>query len=282
MVEFGEKLKHLREEKGMTQQTMAEHLYVTRQAISRWECGVRYPDLLTAKKIAEVLGTSIDELVSGEELKRDVGKEPVIMTPVSGFIQTMLYLLGAVCFLIMIVSAAYVNYPRDVALVDLKNNLILYFITLAEVIVNMVVMFAGAYYSIKNELTPGKISVITSIGFAASLLESMVGVAVSVSSGMGFNPLSLVMWICGIVMIIVVNVFFRNKRNMTPLLVYIISVLLLMLYMYTICTMPYGYSEVRYAFTMILVGNGGRILAAILLSYQAYVLDKKRRQVNNL
>lgn len=55
MVEFGEKLKHLREEKGMTQQTMAEHLYVTRQAVSRWECGARYPDLLTTKKIAEVI-----------------------------------------------------------------------------------------------------------------------------------------------------------------------------------------------------------------------------------
>lgn len=282
MIEFGEKLKHLREEKGMTQQTMAEHLYVTRQAVSRWECGARYPDLLTAKKIAEVLETSIDELVSGEELKRDVGKEPVIMAPVSGFIQTMLYLLGAVCFLIMIVSAAYVNYPRGVALVDLKDNLILYFNTLTEVIVKMAVMFTGTYYSIKNELTPEKISVITSMGFAASLLESMVGSVVSVLSGVQFNPVSLVMWICGIVMIIVVNVFFRSKTDITPLPMYIISVLLLMLYLYTICRMPYGYSEVRYAFTMILVGNGGRMLTAMLLFYQAYVLNKKRKQVNNL
>lgn len=39
MVEFGEKLKQIREEKGMTQQTLAEKLYVTRQAVSRWECG---------------------------------------------------------------------------------------------------------------------------------------------------------------------------------------------------------------------------------------------------
>lgn len=47
MIEFGEKLKQMREEKGMTQQTLAEQLYVTRQAVSRWECGARYPDLLT-------------------------------------------------------------------------------------------------------------------------------------------------------------------------------------------------------------------------------------------
>lgn len=42
MVEFGEKVKKLREEKGMTQQTMADQLYVTRQAVSRWECGVSH------------------------------------------------------------------------------------------------------------------------------------------------------------------------------------------------------------------------------------------------
>ena len=55
MVEFGEQLKKAREAKGMTQQTLAEHLYVTRQAVSRWECGNRYPDLIMAKKLAVFL-----------------------------------------------------------------------------------------------------------------------------------------------------------------------------------------------------------------------------------
>jgi DNA-binding XRE family transcriptional regulator len=40
MVEFGEQLRRAREAKGMTQQTLAEQLYVTRQAVSRWKCGV--------------------------------------------------------------------------------------------------------------------------------------------------------------------------------------------------------------------------------------------------
>ena len=39
MAEFGENLKRIREEKGMTQQTLADYLYVTRQAVSRWEGG---------------------------------------------------------------------------------------------------------------------------------------------------------------------------------------------------------------------------------------------------
>ena len=59
MLEFGEKVKQIREERGMTQQSLAEKLYVTRQAVSRWECGARYPDLLTAKKISAILEVSI-------------------------------------------------------------------------------------------------------------------------------------------------------------------------------------------------------------------------------
>lgn len=42
MVEFGEQLRRAREGKGMTQQSLAEQLYVTRQSVSRWECGVSY------------------------------------------------------------------------------------------------------------------------------------------------------------------------------------------------------------------------------------------------
>lgn len=38
MVEFGEQLRRAREDKGMTQQSLAEQLYETRQAVSRWEC----------------------------------------------------------------------------------------------------------------------------------------------------------------------------------------------------------------------------------------------------
>lgn len=40
MVEFGEQLRRAREGKGMTQQSLVEQLYVTRQSVSRWECGV--------------------------------------------------------------------------------------------------------------------------------------------------------------------------------------------------------------------------------------------------
>lgn len=46
---FGNNIKKLREEKNLTQQQLADKLYVSRQTICRWENGSRCPDLITAK-----------------------------------------------------------------------------------------------------------------------------------------------------------------------------------------------------------------------------------------
>ncbi len=78
MAEFGEQLRKAREAKGMTQQTLAEKVYVTRQAVSRWECGDRYPDLITTKKISVILDVSIDELVSKNEMTFIAERNPII------------------------------------------------------------------------------------------------------------------------------------------------------------------------------------------------------------
>ena len=101
MISFGEQIKQLREEKGMTQQSLAEKLYVTRQAVSRWECGARYPDLLTAKKIAQVLDVSVDELLSGEELQENLENTSIPEKPVEHGIQIALYAIVTVAYLLL-------------------------------------------------------------------------------------------------------------------------------------------------------------------------------------
>lgn len=70
MAEFGQNIKQAREEKGMTQQALADRLFVTRQTISRWESGTRYPDLPTAKKLADILEIPLDDLLSGEDFEK--------------------------------------------------------------------------------------------------------------------------------------------------------------------------------------------------------------------
>ena len=60
---FGEKLKKVRKQRHLTQRDVAEHLHVTRAAVSRWENGDRYPDLMAAKSLADYLKVSLDELL---------------------------------------------------------------------------------------------------------------------------------------------------------------------------------------------------------------------------
>ncbi len=66
---LGENIRKLREEAQLTQQQLADRLYVSRQTVSRWESGTRCPDLITAKKLAMELQISLDELISDEEIR---------------------------------------------------------------------------------------------------------------------------------------------------------------------------------------------------------------------
>ena len=67
-MEFNEKLQELRKQKGLTQEELAEVLFVSRTAISKWESGRGYPNIDSLKAVSKFFGVTIDELLSGEEL----------------------------------------------------------------------------------------------------------------------------------------------------------------------------------------------------------------------
>ena len=67
-MEFHEKLQTLRKSRGMTQEELAEALYVSRTAISKWESGRGYPSIDSLKEISSYFSVSIDQLLSGEKL----------------------------------------------------------------------------------------------------------------------------------------------------------------------------------------------------------------------
>lgn len=106
-VGFGEQVKRYREERGFTQQALAEKLYVTRQAVSRWECGARQPDLLTAKKLARIRDVSLDELLSGEKLREDIEQGAVSAGWEENMIQTALYAGVATIWLLLCLFSIY-------------------------------------------------------------------------------------------------------------------------------------------------------------------------------
>ena len=67
-MEFNEKLQELRKNRSLTQEELADALFVSRTAISKWESGRGYPSLDSLKQISRYFSVSIDELICPEEI----------------------------------------------------------------------------------------------------------------------------------------------------------------------------------------------------------------------
>lgn len=65
-MELGARLQELRKEKNMTQEELAEVLYVSRAAVSKWESGRGCPNLESLQGLARFFGVSVDALLTGE------------------------------------------------------------------------------------------------------------------------------------------------------------------------------------------------------------------------
>ena len=67
-MEFNEKLQELRKSSGLTQEELAEALYVSRTAVSKWESGRGMPSIESLKAISKFFAVTLDDLLSSEEL----------------------------------------------------------------------------------------------------------------------------------------------------------------------------------------------------------------------
>lgn len=74
-MEFHEKLQELRKSRNLTQEELAEELYVSRTAISKWESGRGYPSIDSLKTISGFFSILIDELLSADALVSIAEKE---------------------------------------------------------------------------------------------------------------------------------------------------------------------------------------------------------------
>ena len=64
---FAEKLKELRKQKGISQEQLAEKIHVSRQAITKWETGIGIPDIENLLAISSLFNESLDSLLSEEK-----------------------------------------------------------------------------------------------------------------------------------------------------------------------------------------------------------------------
>lgn len=81
MLSFSENLKRYRKEAGISQEELAAHMGITAQAVSKWECGLSYPDITLIIPLSELFGITADELLRGIGTAKETGKSEALSEP---------------------------------------------------------------------------------------------------------------------------------------------------------------------------------------------------------
>ena len=222
MAEFGENIRKAREELGITQQTLADKLYVTRQAVSRWENGSRYPDLLTAKALAKSLDTSLDDLLADDDMHTYPEVNPVIEYPVHKRVQTALFSAACALHLILLIWDISYNLTDTRAFRTVYEAAWLIFGAVALFLITAVLLY-GVVKSVKDAVTPR---------VAERIIISIVGLEITGQLTRYFLSLSnltpirhsvvVVSVVIDTAFILLVLWFFRAKKPRRPIPIYVI------------------------------------------------------------
>lgn len=121
-VKIGKFISSLRKEKGYTQEQLAEKLNVSNKSISRWENGNTMPDLSLIPKLCEILGISINELLSGERIESDEYQKKLeeniiinmdlLKKKINGFTKRFMFVVMSIFILLVIGLFALISYKE--------------------------------------------------------------------------------------------------------------------------------------------------------------------------
>ncbi|MBR6536067.1 MAG: helix-turn-helix transcriptional regulator [Lachnospiraceae bacterium] len=272
MAEFGENLKNVREQKGYTQQTLADHLYVTRQAVSRWEGGSRYPDLMTAKKMAQFLEVSLDELLTDDDMKLYAEKNAIIENPTA---KRGLLILLALAFMSMLFLSIIqlTNFSFE------DGNVLVYTSETPKYFLLTVLLGISVFNTLFDRLNAKTTLMIYSCYFGVSLLVGLTHLFTPVEGAIPFffwgnmvlNLLCLIFTVC----------FFTGKRIASPIPLYIscgtystFGIVLFIRGLLSDIPQQDTYRNYLMDSTLGLVAN---LIMTALLVVMAYTLHRKRR-----
>ena len=285
MAEFGENIRKAREKLGITQQTLADRLYVTRQAVSRWENGSRYPDLLTAKRLSQELDAKLDDLLSNDDMHTYPEVNPLIEYPLHKRVQTALFAASVVTNLIMLIW--YLGFILTGSERDFISHWdkVSQFTGMLSTALITVVLIIGLVQSIKDKITPS---------VAARLAVMIIGVymlnALAVDYCYYRNQTADTAYIYIILTVayllvytaIILSIlrFFCGKKPHSPIPVYICSGILitfdLWTFLFTVTVMSGSPMVTKHQMISIL-GIFADLLIPALFIYMTAVLDRKRK-----
>ena len=276
MVEFGEQLRRVREEKGMTQQSLAEQLYVTRQAVSRWECGDRYPDLLTTKKISQILEMSLDDLLSGKEMEKVVERNPVIEKKSVNNIMIALYAFVVISFFITIVDII-IRFPLQSEMID-YNDIQAIVINVLALLIQIVSFAYGFVNAIRGMLSPKRMGAVIVAFFAATCITGNMVINSNVQIVLWW----IVLIIPNIVGAVATFAYFvlGKKSKIYSIIIYLVAIWGMFRIIYS------NYNLIVHANQYLSMNSTVRLVLEIaihcLVIYQTYVLWIKRQNATDI
>lgn len=93
-MELGAQIKKFRTEMAISQDELAEKVFVSRQSISNWETGKTYPDIKSLLLLSNVFSVSLDQLVKGdiETMKKEIDAQELVNFQKDSVIYTVLFI----------------------------------------------------------------------------------------------------------------------------------------------------------------------------------------------
>ena len=118
-MKFKDKLKQYRTENGISQEELANKLFVSRTLISKWENGVIYPSYVNMEKLAQTMNVSIDYLFSNEEAKlitlnANSRKDPTLAQKILFLISIVLLTIGVTLLITGFLFPQDLTRPEDI------------------------------------------------------------------------------------------------------------------------------------------------------------------------
>ena len=125
--ELGKFIAENRKSLGMTQEELAQKLFVTNKAVSKWEKGQSFPDIVLFEPLADALGVSVSELFSSEKEEKDVSVKAVLELSKSVIKKEKKKLNNAIGIVFFIIVALLIVFSENIATaIDDRNMSYLY------------------------------------------------------------------------------------------------------------------------------------------------------------
>ena len=207
-MEFGEKIQKLRNQNKWTQEQLAEKLYLSRTAVSKWESGKGYPNIDSLKDIAKLFNKTIDELLSSEEIIDIAKKENTSnIKRTNNLIYGLLDIISILFIFLPLYAQKTESFVYSVSLIS--TNDISNIIKISYIIILSILSLIGIAELIMNFVDNKKFQRIVNV---ISLIVETISILFFAMSRQTY--LTAIIFIILIIKIVVIIKNISNKKDM--------------------------------------------------------------------